>query len=97
MKVLLHGHGYGKGDGSVVQKAGYPQPPAYDGALKDLPEGKIFHSLTYGKNLGMGSHAGQLDQHKRWLVTEYVKYLQLGGKMPGGTATDSTATALTAQ
>ncbi|MBK6775334.1 MAG: hypothetical protein IPG74_05625 [Flavobacteriales bacterium] len=47
----------GAGDGTVVNVAGYPQPGAYNGPLKTLPEGKIFHSLTYGKNIGMGSHA----------------------------------------
>jgi hypothetical protein len=49
--------------------------------LKDLPEGKIFHSLVYGKNVAMGSHASQLNKEERWLVTQYVKYLQNGGRM----------------
>jgi mono/diheme cytochrome c family protein len=99
-KFCVECHGpKGKGDGSVVAKGGYPPPPAYDGAqLKDLPEGKMFHSITYGRNIAMGSHASQLDHHERWLVIQYVKYLQHDGKMPGeATATDSTATAATAQ
>jgi hypothetical protein len=48
--------------------------------LKDLPEGKIFHSLVW-KEPAMGSHASQLNKEERWLVVQYVKYLQNGGKM----------------
>jgi mono/diheme cytochrome c family protein len=54
-----------------------------------------------GRNIAMGSHASQLDHHERWLVIEYVKYLQHDGKMPGeataAATTDSTATAPAAQ
>ncbi|MEO8589058.1 MAG: cytochrome c [Flavobacteriales bacterium] len=82
-KFCQHCHGEkGQGDGSVVTNGNYPPPPPYDGAqLKDLPEGKIFHSLTYGRNVAMGSHASQLNQEERWLVVQYVKYLQNGGRM----------------
>jgi mono/diheme cytochrome c family protein len=82
-KFCTHCHGAtGKGDGSVVNNGGYPQPPAYDGnQLGTLPEGKMFHSLMYGKNIAMGSHAGQLNKEERWLVIQYVKYLQNGGKL----------------
>lgn len=95
-KFCIECHGAtGKGDGTVVAKGGYPPPPAYDGGLKDLPEGKMFHSITYGRNIAMGSHASQINHKERWLVIQYVKYLQHDGKMPGegGTATDSTKTA----
>ncbi|MBK6626503.1 MAG: cytochrome c [Flavobacteriales bacterium] len=86
----------GEGDGSVVKNGDYPQPPSYTAALKDLPEGKIFHSLVYGKNVAMGSHAGQLNKEERWQVTRYVQFLQNGGKLTRDTpppAADSTATA----
>lgn len=95
-KFCQHCHGVkGEGDGSVVANGGYPTPPSYTAAspgLKDLPDGKIFHSLTYGKNVAMGSHASQLNQEERWLVVQYVKYLQNGGKMSrnGTAAADST-------
>lgn len=49
--------------------------------MKDLPEGKIFHSLHWGKNVAMGSHASQLSKEERWHVTHYVQFLQNGGKM----------------
>jgi mono/diheme cytochrome c family protein len=82
-KFCQHCHGEkGQGDGGVVKNGNYPVPPAYDGAaLKDMPEGKLFHSLVYGKNIAMGSHASQLNKEERWLVVQYVKYLQNGGKM----------------
>ena len=81
-----HCHGdKGAGNGAVVEKGGYPAPGAYDGPLKDLSEGKIFHSLMYGKNIAMGSHASQLSREERWEVVQYVKYLQNGGKMSGET------------
>lgn len=94
-KFCQHCHGEkGEGDGAVVNNGGYPQPPSYTAALKDLPEGKIFHSLVYGKNLAMGSHASQLNKEERWLVTRYVQYLQNGGKLQRD-AVDANATAAT--
>lgn len=96
-KFCLHCHGAkGEGDGSVVKNGNYPPPPSYLTILKDMPEGKIFHSITYGKNVAMGSHASQLDKEERWAVTRYVQYLQNGGKLLRDTpvpAADSTATA----
>jgi mono/diheme cytochrome c family protein len=95
-KFCEHCHGAtGQGDGKVVTEGNYPQPPAYNGTqLAGLPEGKMFHSLVYGKNVAMGSHAGQLTKEERWTVVQYVKYLQAGGKMPGeGAAADSSKAA----
>ena len=74
-KFCIHCHGAeGKGDGLVGQKLP-GAPPSYSGALKDLPEGKIFHSMTYGKGL-MGSHSSQLTQEERWKLVHYVQKLQ---------------------
>lgn len=81
-KFCQHCHGEkGAGDGPVVSNGNYPPPGSYTGPLKDLPEGKIFHSLQYGRNVAMGSHASQLSKEERWWVTRYVQYLQNGGKM----------------
>ena len=75
-KYCVHCHGeQGKGDGSITQTGNYPPPPSYSGALKDLPEGKMFHTLTYGKGM-MGSHASQLSKVERWTVIRYVQTLQ---------------------
>lgn len=95
-KFCWHCHGEtGAGDGPVVNNGGHPPPTAYSGPLKDLPEGKMFHTLTYGKGM-MGSHASQLTKEERWLVIQYVKYLQNGGKMTRegmAAVADTTATA----
>lgn len=74
-KFCVHCHGAtGAGDGKVGAKLPGPPPP-YNGTLKNLPEGKMFHTLTYGKGT-MGSHASQLTQEERWKVVYYVQKLQ---------------------
>lgn len=79
-RFCVHCHGKkGMGDGTVPTNSEYPPPPAYSAGLKDLPEGKMFHTLTYGKNL-MGSHASQMSKSERWKVILYVQTLQ----NPGG-------------
>ncbi|WP_426669063.1 c-type cytochrome [Mucilaginibacter sp. McL0603] len=71
----------GQGDGLVVAH-GYPAPPSYSkgqssrgGAMKDLTDGKIYHTITYGVN-AMGSYASQLAPEERWKVIMYVHHLQ---------------------
>lgn len=74
-KYCVHCHGAsGAGDGKVGGKLP-GAPPAYNGALKNLSEGKIFHSITYGKGL-MGNHASILSQEERWKLVHYVQKLQ---------------------
>ena len=81
-RFCLHCHGKtGQGDGGVPSNSEYPPPPAYNSNnLKSLPEGKMFHTITYGKGM-MGSHAGQLSKKDRWTVVQYVKFLQNGSSM----------------
>ncbi len=76
-KMCMHCHGpKGGGDGQLIGTGKFPPPPAYNGgALKDLPEGKMFHTITYGKGL-MGSHASQLTKEDRWKVIRYIQQLQ---------------------
>jgi mono/diheme cytochrome c family protein len=83
--VNCHG-AEGKGDGSIVQNGKFPPPPSYSGQLKDLSEGKMFHSVTYGKNL-MGSHASQVNQSERWKIIMYIQTLQ---KLGGAATADTT-------
>ena len=83
IKFCVHCHGAeGKGDGSIIKNGKFPPPPSYStgmssggGKLSELPEGKIFHSITYGRNL-MGSHASQLNHEERWKIVHYVQTLQ---------------------
>jgi mono/diheme cytochrome c family protein len=76
----IHCHGAeGKGDGSITLNGKFAPPPSYSAdALKELPEGKMFHTLEYGKNM-MGSHASQLTQTERWKIIMYVQTLQKSG------------------
>lgn len=75
-------------DRTLVTKKGsrqlenFPPPPSYStgnssrgGAMKDLTDGKIYHTITYGVGL-MGSHASQLSPEERWKVVMYVHELQ---------------------
>jgi hypothetical protein len=43
--------------------------------MKDLTDGKIFHTITYGVNL-MGAHRYQLTPTERWKIVMYVHELQ---------------------
>lgn len=81
-KMCKHCHGQeGHGDGGIVKNGKLAGIPDYATKLKDLPEGKMFHTITYGKGL-MGSHASQLNKLERWQVIEYVKCLQKGISTP---------------
>jgi outer membrane protein OmpA-like peptidoglycan-associated protein len=73
-----HCHGNnGKNDGGVIKSGQYPPPP-WDGYgadyVKELPDGKIWHTITYGKG-NMGSHASVLTPKERWELVHYVRYL----------------------
>ena len=75
-KMCMHCHGKeGKGDGQLIGTGKFPPPPSYSGPLKELVEGKMFHSITYGKNL-MGAHASQITKEDRWKVIHYIQELQ---------------------
>lgn len=77
-------HGDGSGNGHIVELGKYPAPPSYStgnssrgGLMKDLTDGKIYHTIQYGLNL-MGSYASQLSPEERWKVVMYVHELQKG-------------------
>lgn len=56
----------------------YPSKPATlvgDAKYESMPDGQMFYSLTYGKNL-MGSYASQLTAKQRWEVITYIKIKQ---------------------
>ncbi len=73
----VHCHGEkGLADGSITMKAGgkYPNPTIYKDIV-GLTQGKMYHTLTYGKG-NMGSHASQITQEERWVVVHYVQTLR---------------------
>jgi mono/diheme cytochrome c family protein len=54
----------------------FPPPPSYYADnLVNLAEGKMYHSVHYGKNL-MGPYSKVLDHDQIWKVVYYVKSLQ---------------------
>ena len=70
----------GKGDGTIVVndklKNPFPPPPSYfDATHINLPEGKMYYSAHYGKNL-MGPYSKLLDHNQLWDVIYYIKSLQ---------------------
>lgn len=91
-KFCQHCHGEsGDGQGKIAQNGAIQGIPDYATKLKDLPEGQVFYSITYGKGL-MGAHKSQLNKAERWKVTHYVKALQNGGSYPTDEVkTDSTS------
>ena len=71
-KLDGNGHLWKDGDGP------YPSKPAQlvgDAKYEAMPEGQMFYSITYGKNL-MGSYASQLTPKQRWEVITYIKTKQ---------------------
>jgi mono/diheme cytochrome c family protein len=77
----------------------YPAKPANiggDAKYISMPDGQMFYSITYGKNM-MGSYASQLNSLQRWQVIAYIRSKQAHASAPtAGTAgaaaakTDST-------
>ncbi len=74
-RFCQHCHGEkGMGDG-LVGKVLKGVPTYNSAAIKDKPEGHIFHVITHGKGR-MGSHASQLSVEERWKIVSYVQTLQ---------------------
>lgn len=73
-----------KGNGPIYNdgKGPYPAQPKNligDPIVSVMPDGQMFYSLTYGKNL-MGSYASQLSRKQRWQVIAYIKAKQQASK-----------------
>lgn len=92
--TALNGNGplYKGGNGPFAAK---PAVLVGDPKIEALPEGTLYHVMTYGKNL-MGSYASQLNRKQRWMVAEFIKSKQQAAKEgsdSGGGAADSTGNA----
>jgi len=69
----VHCHGKtGQGDGSIVQNDKFPPLPVKFVPGLDISEGKMFHTITFGKGL-MGAHASQLNKEERWKLVHYIR------------------------
>lgn len=80
------------GQGPLFKSGVYPPAPKNFmlDEVKKMPEGQMFYSATYGKNM-MGSYASQLSTKQRWMVITYIKSRQgATTAAPITTKTDST-------
>ena len=86
----LNGNGplYKDGNGPYAAK---PATLVGDAKYETMPEGQMFYSIAYGKNL-MGSYASQLSRTQRWQIIHYIKTKQAEAKAIPAPA-DSTASA----
>lgn len=66
----------GKADGTIVADGKFPPPPSYESdRIRTTPEGKMFYSVKYGKNL-MGAYGTVLSPTQIWMVLHYVNTLK---------------------
>lgn len=86
----LDGNGplYKDGNGPYAAK---PATLVGDAKYENMPDGQMYYSMMYGKNL-MGSYASQLSRDQRWMIIHYIKAKQ-GKTAPAAAPADSTATA----
>ena len=70
----------GQGDGPVIPA--FPMPPPLTAEhARGLPDGQIFHIVSFGQGL-MPSHAAQVRPEDRWKVLFYLRALQAKGGKP---------------
>jgi mono/diheme cytochrome c family protein len=87
----LNGNGplYKDGNGPYAAK---PATLVGDAKYENMPDGQMFYSVAYGKNL-MGSYASQLSRKQRWEVIKYIKMNQAKGKAAAAPAPAAPAAA----
>ena len=82
------------GNGPLYNGGSGPFPSApknlvADPVVSKMPDGQMFYSVTYGKNV-MGSYASQLSTKQRWMIIHYIKEKQAAGGKAVTQAADST-------
>lgn len=74
--------------------ANFVDPAVQGGKYFAMPEGTMFYSMTYGKNM-MGSYASQVSPEQRWMIVSYIKSMQAAvtaaAKPAAGAGADSAA------
>ncbi len=65
----------GNGQGPVVARGMLPPPSLHAARALQLPDGELFHILTFGQG-NMASYAAQLSPEERWKVILHVRQLQ---------------------
>jgi hypothetical protein len=71
----------GQGDGPVATAARLGKWSLVDDKVAKMPDGQLFHVLTYGKDK-MASYAGQLSREDRWAAILHVRSLRKQGNQP---------------
>ncbi|MEJ5237391.1 c-type cytochrome [Limisphaera sp. VF-2] len=66
-----------QGDGNgITRKLGMTVVAnLHDQRIVEMPDGEIFHTISYGKNLMQG-YAAQIPVEDRWAIVAYVRVLQ---------------------
>jgi mono/diheme cytochrome c family protein len=71
--AVCHGSG-GDGDGPIIGR--FPNPPSLQAPrAKGLPDGHLFHVITYGQGI-MVPYAVQVPDDDRWRIIHHIRTLQ---------------------
>jgi mono/diheme cytochrome c family protein len=84
-KGPLHVRSDGTDGPYTAAPANFVDPNYQSGRIYNMPEGTMFHSITYGKNL-MGSYASQVTPKQRWMIISYIKSKQQAAKSSAAAA-----------
>ncbi|MBL6963200.1 MAG: cytochrome c [Bacteroidetes bacterium] len=75
LALCKHCHGEtGNADAEMILKEKYPVPPTFSKRLPNITEGKMFHSITYGKNQ-MPPNGEDFSSEQKWLLVMYIQNL----------------------
>ena len=92
--AICHGAGL-DGNGPLYKRGDGPFPAAPKNLMTlNMPEGQMFYSVTYGRNL-MGPYGSQLNRKQRWMIISYIKGQQGKQQAAGGTPDASNKSAAT--
>lgn len=82
------------GNGPLWKGGDGPFPAAprnlMDDYSKSLPDGQMFHAITYGRGQ-MGSYASQVHPEQRWWIIKYIRTKQGGGGVQAPTKDTATS------
>lgn len=87
-------HGQNLDGNGPLYKGGQGPYPAAPRNLTDpysvsMPDGQMFYSITYGKNL-MGPYASQVNRRQRWMIIHYIRSKQSAAAKAAPSASDTT-------
>lgn len=77
-----------EGDGAYTAA---PKNLIADPIVSNMPDGQMFYSITYGKNM-MGPYGSQVTSQQRWAIVHYIKS-KISASKGGSTAVKDTTAA----